>query len=51
MVEEYIESKTLRELMDKKIMCAERGGGVRFSPHFYTDAERIEKALFIANQL
>ena len=40
-----------RELMDKKIMCAERGGGVRFSPHFYTDAERIEKALFIANQL
>lgn len=40
-----------RELMDKKIMCAERGGGVRFSPHFYTDAALIEKALSTANQL
>lgn len=43
--------KVYRELMDKRIMCAERGGGVRFSPHFYTDRALIENAIDVANKL
>ena len=26
-------------------VCAERGGGVRFSPHFYTDYSVMERAM------
>jgi selenocysteine lyase/cysteine desulfurase len=33
------------ELMAKGIICAARGGGIRFSPHFYTQQQHIEKAL------
>ena len=40
-----------RKLMRQRIMCAERGGGVRFSPHFYTDPLLIEKGLEIAGGL
>jgi prepilin-type processing-associated H-X9-DG protein len=38
-------------LMKQGIMCAERGGGVRFSPHFYIDQQQIETALQQASQL
>ena len=31
-------------LMNAKVICAERGGGVRFSPHFYTSIETIDEA-------
>ena len=31
-------------LVAKGVICALRGGGVRFSPHFYTPKERIERA-------
>ena len=34
-----------RRLMDQGIICAARGGGVRFSPHFYTPYEVMEKAM------
>jgi selenocysteine lyase/cysteine desulfurase len=34
-----------RRLLDSGVLCAQRGGGVRFSPHFYTPMEKIEKAL------
>ena len=34
-----------RRLMDAGIVCAARGGGVRFSPHFYTPFEVMEKAV------
>ena len=27
------------------VFCASRGGGVRFSPHFYTPRERVDQAL------
>jgi len=32
-------------LMQKNVICAARGGGVRFSPHFYTDPRCIENAI------
>jgi selenocysteine lyase/cysteine desulfurase len=32
-------------LMAHGLMCAARGGGVRFSPHFYTPMEHLERAL------
>lgn len=38
-----------RHLMKNGVLCALRGGGVRFSPHFYTPKEHIEKAVKIAN--
>lgn len=36
-----------RRLMDAGVVCALRGGGVRWSPHFYTPPEVIERALQI----
>ena len=39
------------QLKQRNIMCAERGGGIRFSPHFYTSQELIRTAIDIANQL
>jgi len=37
-----------RYLMSQRVMCAGRGGGVRFSPHFYTTHEQIDAALSMA---
>jgi cysteine desulfurase / selenocysteine lyase len=34
-----------RELMARRVLCAHRGGGIRFSPHFYTPLEVIDRAL------
>lgn len=34
-----------RALMAKGVFCAPRGGGIRFSPHFYTDEAVLDKAL------
>lgn len=33
------------KLMKKKVICANRAGGIRFSPHFYTSREKIDKGL------
>jgi len=35
------------KLMNNKVICANRAGGIRFSPHFYTSKEKIDKALEI----
>jgi len=47
-------SRSIRELLQRltqhKIMCAERGGGIRFSPHFYTEPDQIRLALSLANK-
>lgn len=32
------------QLMEAKVICANRGGGIRFSPHFYNTAEEIDTA-------
>lgn len=34
-----------RYLMGKDVICACRGGGVRFSPHFYTTKRTLERAV------
>jgi len=34
-----------KHLTGNNVMCAMRGGGIRFSPHFYTPLEKIQKAL------
>ncbi len=37
-----------RHLMDSGVICALRGGGIRFSPHFYTPLQCIETAVAMA---
>jgi selenocysteine lyase/cysteine desulfurase len=42
------DSETLyQHLMKNNVLCAYRGGGVRFSPHFYTPEASIDRALGI----
>lgn len=36
-----------RELMQAGVICAARGGGIRWSPHFYTPQEVLDRALRI----
>lgn len=36
-------------LMSQGVMCAPRGGGVRFSPHFYTTESRLKHAIDLVN--
>ena len=38
-------------LTEKGVMCAQRGGGIRFSPHFYTPKEKIRHAINLVAQL
>ena len=37
------------KLLEKKVICAYRGGGIRFSPHFYTADDIINKSIDILN--
>ena len=37
--------KVYKQLMERGILCAARGGGIRFSPHFYTPANALQFAL------
>lgn len=39
-----------RFLMEQQVLCALRGGGVRFSPHFHTPAEQLQKAVQMADE-
>jgi len=34
-----------KALMQQGLMCASRGGGLRFSPHFYTPVDQLERAV------
>ncbi len=34
-----------RALMSQGVICAHRGGGIRFSPHFYTEESDLDQAL------
>ncbi len=41
-----IDNKLLfKHLQDSQIICAQRGGGIRFSPHFYTPKTDLDKAV------
>ena len=35
-------------LVEQNVLCAMRGGGIRFSPHFYIPVKQIEQAVKIA---
>lgn len=37
------------QLRERGVICAVRGGGVRFSPHFYTPLTQIEQAVRLIN--
>ncbi len=38
-------------LRERGVVCAARGGGIRFSAHFYTPPARLERALAILDQV
>jgi cysteine desulfurase/selenocysteine lyase len=40
-----------RQLMAEKIVCAQRGGGVRLSPHFYNTEAQLERTLEVLKDL
>lgn len=43
-----LDQQTLyRALIQRNLLCASRGGGVRFSPHFYTSMEHIDEAMHL----
>jgi cysteine desulfurase/selenocysteine lyase len=45
----FLESQRLYQHLKKNgVVCALRGGGIRFSPHFYTPPDQIKRALAIA---
>jgi cysteine desulfurase/selenocysteine lyase len=39
-----------RHLQKHNVICAMRGNGIRFSPHFYTSLEKIDAAAFLVNE-
>lgn len=39
------DSVLYKMLTDHSVLCAPRGGGVRFSPHFYTPFDQLDKVL------
>ena len=39
------------KLMKNKVICANRKGGIRLSPHFYTSLEKIQKGLDIIDSV
>jgi cysteine desulfurase/selenocysteine lyase len=47
-----VHSKALQQaLMQNNVICAQRGQGVRFSPHFYTDKQCLDRAVALTVQL
>jgi selenocysteine lyase/cysteine desulfurase len=38
-------ARLYRGLMERRVLCAHRGGGIRFSPHFYTPISVIDRAV------
>jgi cysteine desulfurase/selenocysteine lyase len=40
-----------KQLMSKDVVCANRGGGVRFSPHFHTTTACMEGAIEVLKTL
>jgi selenocysteine lyase/cysteine desulfurase len=45
------QERLYRELMRRRVICAARGGGIRFSPHFYTGEQKLGDALGILEQI
>ena len=38
-------ARLYQALMARRVLCAQRSGGLRFSPHFYTAFETLERAM------
>lgn len=41
----------VHHLREHHVICAPRGGGVRFSPHFYTPRDKLERAVRAVQQI
>lgn len=39
--------KLYKQLQERNVLCASRGGGIRFSPHFYIEQQQLDTALKI----
>ena len=44
-------AQLFERLKSEQVICAQRGGGIRFSPHFYTQERVIEETLRLLGQL
>jgi cysteine desulfurase/selenocysteine lyase len=44
-------ARIYKELMSRGIICAPRGGGIRFSPHFYINTEKLARAMQIVDEI
>ncbi|TVO70474.1 aminotransferase class V-fold PLP-dependent enzyme [Sedimenticola selenatireducens] len=40
-----------KELMSRGVICAPRGGGIRFSPHFYISRDELARAMQIVDEI
>lgn len=40
-----------QRLMQQRVVCADRGGGIRFSPHFHNTADEVSRAFDILENL
>jgi selenocysteine lyase/cysteine desulfurase len=38
-------------LMARQVLCAQRGGGIRFSPHFYTPLAVMDAAVAVIDEV
>ena len=43
--------KLAQKLNENKIICVERNGNIRFSPHFYTSEEELKRAIKVLKKL
>lgn len=39
-----------RHLLEQRVICAQRGGGIRLSPHFYTGYDKLEHVMALARE-
>jgi cysteine desulfurase/selenocysteine lyase len=44
-------ARLYRQLVGHGVVCAHRGGGIRYSPHFHTGTDTIDEALRLALEL
>jgi len=50
-IDNHDQQKVYESLMSKGVICALRGGGIRFSPHFYTSTQILDRALDILDDI
>ncbi|MEQ8290037.1 MAG: aminotransferase class V-fold PLP-dependent enzyme [Gammaproteobacteria bacterium] len=50
-IEHHDNADIYRQLMQSNVVCANRKGGIRLSPHFYTSPEKIQNGLEIIDSI